>query len=116
MLEKRWGRIIDFAGMNAVQECIGRAQVSHLSTQPGPDLLGARQRVRSNGQRYRLGHFVNGQMTRLMAEPDFVSGERVSIGSRTVPAVTPAKRQLTLRFRTKSLQRGSRQFRAGPLR
>ena len=33
-------------------------------------------------------------------------------GSRTVLAVTPAERQLTLRFRTKSLQRGSRQFRA----
>ena len=33
-------------------------------------------------------------------------------GSRTVLAVTSAERQLTLRFRTKSLQRGSRQFRA----
>ena len=33
-------------------------------------------------------------------------------GSRTVLAVTPAERQLTFRFRTKSLQRGSRQFRA----
>jgi hypothetical protein len=36
-------------------------------------------------------------------------------GSRTVPAVTPAERQLTLRFRTKSLQHGSRQFRAKKL-
>ena len=33
-------------------------------------------------------------------------------GSRTVLAVTPVERQLTLRYRTKSLQRGSRQFRA----
>ena len=88
MLEKRWGRIIDFAGMNAVQECIGRAQVSHLSTQPGPD-LGARQRVRSNGQRYRLGHFVNGQMTRLMAEPDFVSGEKSASGHERSPPSRP---------------------------
>jgi hypothetical protein len=36
----------------------------------------------------------------------------VRLGSRMVLAVTPAERQLTLRFRAKSLQRGSRQFRA----
>ena len=40
------------------------------------------------------------------------ASDDVSVGSRTALAVTSAERQLTLRFRTKSLQRGSRQFRA----
>jgi hypothetical protein len=38
----------------------------------------------------------------------------VSSGSRTVLVVTSAERQLALRFRTKSLRRESRQFRARP--
>jgi hypothetical protein len=36
----------------------------------------------------------------------------VEMGQRTVLVATSAERQLNLRFRTKSLQRGSRQFRA----
>ena len=42
----------------------------------------------------------------------FVTGRHPKPFTRTVLGVTPAERQLTLRIRTKSLQRGSRQFRA----
>ena len=46
----------------------------------------------------------------------YVSAANFSFGSRTVLSVTSAERQLTLRFRTKSLQRESRQFGANEQR
>ena len=53
------------------------------------------------------GTLFGGAARHLMPHSRFVS-----VGSRTVPRVRPTQRQLIPRFRTKSLQRESRQFRA----